>query len=456
MPVLIFLGRRKGSDCLMGKKHLNKNARFKCGSGNAVWFSPQNGDLKVKINGADVLLSDCRLSLIGAPRPGQCNLVPDPTTGAPGMCTAAIISGSWNNNTKMKIGGKGVLNSGCSICCPVGGSITPFKPTFMAITVDDAATTQKVNIAPINSEGCSVLGTNQETSSISENGSNNDVNNSDDTVELKEKGASTSNEQTQEETESVQEVEYALCDYKNCSKAKECEYLKAAHTLKETNESKNASVLKFNMGKDTFDLYAGDCAAIATSLFGSYMYSVAHHHIIPANQCFKAFAEIVKLANYYKYDINKAENGISLPTMNSGYDKQPFELRKKISFQAMSVLRRQWHKGGHKYSCKISAEVDSVLSRPFRHYKDAVDQELTSFSIKLNDNLRCRSDNYDQQAADFIRTMDHICERIAKKLRHFEDNPKKSYPCFISKLAFYYAFVEELTGYEDELFGKDG
>lgn len=439
----------------MGKKHLNKNSKFKCGNGNAVWFSPQNGDFKVKINGAEALLSDCRLNLIGGSRPGQCNLVPDPSTGAPGPCTAVMISGSWNNTTNMKVGGKGVLNSDCSISCPAGGSIKPFAPTIMSINVDDAAKTQQADIGQISNEDSSENSTSKTTASNHESEGTTEAKDGNSTVDNKGndvENTTSSDEQAQEEDEGVQEVEYALCDYKNCSKAKECEYLKAAHTLKETNESKNAAVLKQNMGKDTFDLYAGDCAAIATSLYGSYMYSVAHHHIIPANQCFKCFAEIVKLANYYNYDINKAENGISLPTMNAGYDGQAFELKKDIAFQAMKALRRQWHKGGHSYSCKISAELDSVLPKPFKHYKDAVDQELTSFSIKLNDEMRCRAENYEQQAADFTRTMDHICERIAKKLRRFEDDPQKSYPCFISKIAFYYAFIEELVGYEDELF----
>lgn len=451
----IELKRFKGGDCIMGKKHLNKNARFKCGNGNAVWFSPQNGDFKVKINGAEVLLTDCRLSLIGTPRPGQCNLVPDPATGAPGMCTAAIISGSWSNNSRIKIAGKGVLNSGCSISCPVGGSITPFKPTIKSINVDDASKTQEAIIGGIRNEDDVNKSSNSVALSNYDNNLDNGIDKEKNSDDETENSDSLSNVQTQEETEDIQEVEYALCDYKNCSKANECEYLKAAHTLKETNESKNATALRNNMGKDAFDLYAQDCAAIATTLYGSYMYSIAHHHIVPANHCFKTFAEIVKLANYYGYDINKAENGICLPTMNEGYNKQPFELRKKIAFQAMAVLGKQWHKGGHKYICKISADIDNLLPRAFKHYKDAVDAELRGFCILLNNDIRCRTENYDQQAKEFIRAMDRVCERIAKKLRKFEDDPQKAYPCFISKLAFFYAYREELADYEDEVFRKE-
>lgn len=431
----------------MGKKYLNKNAKFQCGDGNAVWFNPQSGDFKVKINGAEALLDDCHICLIGGVRPGQCNLLPDPSTGAPGPCTAAMVSGLWNNKVRLKVGGKGVLSSGCSISCPIGGTIKPFKPTIMALNVDDETKAQTVSIAQ--------HGSNDSENGINDVESMNDSNVDTENEAIEEQETGDKQEGEEKEKDTVREVEYALCGYKNCSKAKECKYLKAAHTLKETTESKNAAELKINMGKNTFDLYAGDCAVIATASYGSYLYSIAHHHIIPANQCFGAFAEIVKLANYYNYNINKAENGISLPTMKIGYDKHPFEERKKISFNAMEVLGRQWHKGGHEYPCKIGAEIDSVLPKPFKHYKDAVDSELISFSIKLNDEMKCRAENYDQQAADFTRTMDHICERVAKKLRRFEDNPQEAYPCYISKLAFYFAYQEELNGYEEELFGKD-
>jgi len=440
----------------MGKKHLNKSARFKCGNGNAVWFSPQNGDFKVKINGAEALLTDCRLSLIGTPRPGQCNLVPDPTTGAPGMCTAAIISGFWSNNSRIKIAGKGVLNSGCSISCPVGGSITPFKPTIMAINVDDASKTQKADIGEFRNEDDANSSSNQGASSDYDKNTDDEADKVISSDVEAENSESVLNEQTQEgseETEDIREVEYALCDYKNCSKANECEYLKAAHTLKETNESKNATVLRNNMGKDAFDLYAGDCSAIGTSLYGNYMYSIAHHHIVPANQCFKTFAEIVKLANYYGYDINKAENGICLPTMNEGYDKQPLALRKKIAFHAMETLGRQWHKGTHQYSCeKISEKIDKCLDDGFKDYRTSVNDLLAIFREVLISDTRCRTDNYEQQATEFIKSMDQICEIIAIKLQAFSTVPRESYPYFVSKIAFFYAYQNDLQEYEEEFF----
>lgn len=428
----------------MANTYLNKNVKFKCRNGNAVWFNPQNGDRKVYINGTEALLDDCRLCLIGGVRPGQCNLFPDPSTGMPSPCIAVSLSGSWKNHVNIKVGGKGILLSNCSIMCPRNGSIGVFKPTTLSLNVGDNAKEQTVSI---------VLGSNSSTGSPEA-----DTRPQDDTRDeygeqteaFQENGDAAADERIPEEER------YALCDYSNCERAKDCEYLKTPHTLKETNEAKNAAELKNNMGRDAFDLYAGECREIANLCYGTDIYSVAHHHIIPANQCFKSFAEIVKLANYYGYDINKAENGICLPTMGEGYDKQEFALRKDIAFYAMEVLGRQWHKGGHQYSCKIGAGIDNILPKPFLHYKDAVDQELIYFREKLNKEIKCRADNYRQQADEFAKIMDHISARIAKKLRHFENNPQKSFPCYISKLAFYYAFQERLSEYEEELFKQEG
>lgn len=436
----------------MGKTYLNIKTKFQCKNGNAVWFSPQNGDSKVKINGLEVLTNDCKLGIVGGVRPGQCQLMIDPSTGSPFPCSSPMLSGKWNNKSQVKVSGKEILKSDCSISCPVGGNITPFKPTTISLNVDDNTHNHNVDIMINNSasrQTSNTIGDQQNNCKI---GDNSDITNLDD----KKTNSESEKKQISNEKEQISDYEYVLCDYQNCDRSQICEYLKASHILKETNESINASELKANMGKDAFDLYAGECSAIATSLYGSYMYSIAHHHLIPVNQCFKSFPEIVKLANYYNYNINKAENGIALPTMNVGYDKQTFDLRKEVAFNAMSKQGKQWHKGGHKYSCCISSNIDSILPKPFYNYKTAVEEKiLIPYSNKLRDECKCRAANYEQQSKEFESNMDNICAKIARYLRRFEDEPQKSYPYYISKMAFYFAFNDELNIYEDELFGKD-
>ena len=50
---------------------------------------------------------------------------------------------------------------------------------------------------------------------------------------------------------------------------------------------------------------------------------------------------------------------------------------------------------------------------------------------------------------------DEECKKIEKELRVFKDDAKKSAPFYVSTLAFYYAFYEELSEHEETLLGKD-
>lgn len=446
-------------------------------NGNAVWFKPQNGDMKTKIKSSEVLLDNCSLRLIGPPRQGQCTLCLDPSTGAPAPCQAWSVPGmGWSNTSKLLVSGKKVLTASCSIKCPIQGTIKPFKPTFMTINVDNNISGINVSVSDnTHSENGKNIENNESLNNI-ENAKGNEqikqeilretesgekTNGITQNVEYNHEGKIVEHDAGENKGRDV--VKYALCDYKNCKKASGCKYLKTDCGLQETDESKNARMLKDNIGKDEFDLYAKECGNIAGTLFGKETYSIAHHHIIPANQCFKQYPEIVKLANYYEYDINNALNGICLPTMNVGYDKQPLEQRLEIAFLAMQKLGKQWHKGPHGYlklvdeiEC-INKEVDDLFldSRPFKDYKTSVNEYLEQFRIKLTNECRCREANYAEQAEQFCNTMNHICGKIAKKLRMFETDPKKSHSFFVSKIAFYYAYYDKLKDYQDVLFEKE-
>lgn len=59
----------------MATVYLNKNVRFKCDCGNAVYFRPVGGTSKVTVSGAAVLLDDCKLQLIGPVRHSAGNLL---------------------------------------------------------------------------------------------------------------------------------------------------------------------------------------------------------------------------------------------------------------------------------------------------------------------------------------------------------------------------------------------
>jgi len=411
------------------KKYLNKNVRFRCQNGNAVWFQAKNGNKTVSINGAEILLDDCILNLTGAPHQGQCNLLTDPSTGVPSPCGAINIKSSWSNSTTLTVSGKKALNSACSISCLRQGTIKPFEQTFESINVDDSSIPISLgNIKSIDFDSHQTNNTEKQNT-------------------LKE----------YKQNKEIEDILYATCNYRNCPKAKNCQYLKTSYQLKESNESKNAKILRNNMGKDFFDLYTKECRLIATT--HREIYSIVHHHIIPVNQCFKNFPELIKLANYYNYDINNTLNGIYLPTMNEGYDKQPVEKKIRIAFIAMEKLEKQWHKGGHIYQGKlneiekISKDIDEHLKdlKPFKDYKTSVDEYLQQFSIKIFEERTCKANK--EEAKNFCNTMNHISKKIALRLQQFISKPSKS--IFVSKMSFYYAYYDILKKYQSILFSEN-
>lgn len=438
--------------------YINKNTKFQCQNGNAVWFKAQNGDLKTSIMGVEILLDDCSLALIGAPRPGQCNLLPDPTTGAPSPCGAVVVTGNrWYNTTNVTVAGKKALNSGCSIRCPRQGIIRPFKPTYKSIKIDDHAKSIEIDINQSNEKSDQVQTENKGIQAEPQSARGHA------TTEMAGNNVNL-NEGVRNEAVKCQENEkYAICNYKSCGQAGQCPYLSTSHEPTETNESKNAKILSENIGREAFDLYVRECGTIATILFGRNTYSIAHHHIVPVNQCFKQFPEIVKLANYFGYDINNALNGICLPTMNQGYDKQTLELRLEIAFTAMEQLGKQWHKGNHSYKLtdieRISKDVDALLIsksiKSYKSYKASVDEYLEMFRGKLVGESKCFARNYDTESKAFCDAMNHICGKIADKLRKFETEPKKSHSFFVSKIAFYYAYYDVLKDYQNIIFGGE-
>lgn len=423
----------------MGNLYLNKNVKFKCQDGNRVWFKAQNKDSKIKvnINGAEALVDNCSLSLIGAPHPGQCNLFFDPATEQPSPCIAISIPGmGWNNSTNVSVSGKRLLGSSCSIKCLRQGSIKPFEPTYRPVNVDD-----NVSDTAISNTKAGI----SEDSTADTEGEND-----------KQKCEQGKNS----EEKAAERVPYALCDYENCSNAAECEYLKASFEIKEIDGSKNVGMLKENMENGNPDFYKEECRVITSTLFDGKTYTVAHHHIIPAKECFRQYPEIVMLANYYNYDINNALNGICLPTMKKGYGGQERDQKLEIAFEAMRKLGKQWHMGPHTNSKraseieKISKEIDDcfINSKPIKDYKSSVNEYLDQFRNKLEAESKCRKKHFDIESKDFCDAMNHICRKIENKLRKFESDPQKSHSFFVSNMALYYAYYDVLKPYQNDLF----
>ena len=236
---------------------------------------------------------------------------------------------------------------------------------------------------------------------------------------------------------------------KDCDRAGACEYINAPHTLPEIDGSKNAQQLAANMKAHCPD-YHIEFDRIKNLSFEGINFSVAHHHLIPANQCFAKYPKLVKLGNFYGYDINNYRNGILLPTSNMKFES--LNQRLEAATYAMIHLGLQWHLSHHNYS--MPGSIDNLIKsrRPLKSYKAAVDELLRAVEYNLVDQLKCPLDNRQDGSKKFHDVMNAVDNMIRRKLLAFKDNPRGSYSFFVSKEAIYLAYRDELRGHEELLF----
>ena len=445
----------------MRNKYLNKNTQFICQAGINVRFISRNCVSDVRVAGEGILTDKCILQLVGSPQPGQCPFTPDPAkNGAPpGPCVSVVIGGGgWNNSSSLKIAGQSALKSSCSLNCSQGGVIKPFSPTFANLTVGDNADIVQIELSAKGGalQKKSVTENSGGSAGIDKTDSSPGIRTAENRNVGKEVYRTEHNEAASNVSESrSQNDKYALCNSDKCDMAESCPYLKTSCEPAETNESKNAGILQKNMGVHS------DCGKIESCYWKGFPCSVQYHHIIPVNQCFKTFPSLVRLANFYGYDINNKMNGICLPGMSKGYDGKPESEKLEIAFYVMEHLKMQWHKGPHFYSDPfeelkgVSQKADRIFKNErdhFKTYEKSVNEILQKYQNVLFSRKICRVKNYDLQKKKFCADMDHICKKIELKIREFERDPKKCTGFYVSKKALYYAYYDVLKDYSDEIF----
>lgn len=192
--------------------------------------------------------------------------------------------------------------------------------------------------------------------------------------------------------------------------------------------------------------YQLDCKKLTGEGIGRY--KTANHHIIPVNEVYNSFRELVKLTVTCGYDINSPRNGIGLPTpiganpyritdqankvieINFGQLEGELEPQKReIAFKYMKELGKQWHSGGHTWT---TDDKDA-----FNCYTMEVIPLLTEFETWLySENLYGESicDSEEDKTLEIIEKMNAISDKIRKKLDAFSQ-PRKSTPFFVSQFA---------------------
>ncbi len=415
-------------------KELTENCIFKCECSTTT-FSASVALAKAFSDKSKVLTNCSTLKL---QIPGICpkqNNVP---------CSCAVVSGLWcNTSSKLLIQGKSALTDKSYILCPLGSKIkklsapVPSKinekkksPSFLYEAGDIANIGNKTTISDSFSDT-------SEHNADSLNEEN----------QLKKERKSEIENDDKKKTDYKFYCEYALCDYENCCERDKCDYIKASHSASAINNSASELENNFkNQYKEKYDTYIEkNKEKNEESTEGNW--SKAAHHIISGNQIFAKHPYLVKLANFYKYDINNADNCVLLPTTHS-FEGKEGTVKQANGYIAMDLMKQQWHVGGHKYTLEpetideISKYLEKVSSSDiefYRNYVEAVDHEINLLESRYKKNS-CRKSNYDEKRKRFISNMNHISNRIMNKLLDFEKGYKKSYPFYVSKEAFKFAF----------------
>ncbi|AOY74683.1 PAAR-like protein [Clostridium formicaceticum] len=169
-------------------------------------------------------------------------------------------------------------------------------------------------------------------------------------------------------------------------------------------------------------------------------YRTASHHIIPVNEVYNKFSDLVAITVKAGYDINSPANGLPLPTPIGANPYKVYEEngelitlnfgelekseRKTIAFKYMRELGLQWHSGGHSYT----------LNEDYLHqsYTKEVTKLINELEIDLYHSNLCLQQTDKREL--IVSEMNKISDKIKKKLLSFK-TPKISRPFYVSKLA---------------------
>lgn len=170
---------------------------------------------------------------------------------------------------------------------------------------------------------------------------------------------------------------------------------------------------------------------------GSWSY--AAHHVISGNQVFKQVPRVAEVAQACGYDINCAENCIMLPSRREGHGNLSDVSKSASAFDVMSITGIQWHVGGHSYSfqadelAEIKRQIELRTGRAgkVKNYAELLIEELRKIDKTIGKSI-C--------PARIITALSNLSSRVREKLAAFKEKPWASYPYYVSREAYMFAF----------------
>ena len=428
----------------MAKRILNKsNCTFICPALQGTITAAQ---LKPTFNDGNGTALTQQTTLTGN---GICSVLTAAAQGTPTPCTLKMMSG-WISGLELqkKINGIPLLNEDAKMPCPVGNIITVQKPLPPIISLN-------VGVLFVNNEVGTSKNTSSENSVKSDESSlkseNSSVSGETDTKMQNKNMDSTEKEDanystTDEKTENDESREKAFCSYGSCNNIADCPYMQAPSTI-ETNGASRKLRNNSSKKKDEYDKRYNESSSKYHISWNNQA-----HHLISVNAAYNIHPELVKLGNYFGYDINCEENCCFLPCWENGdgYGDKTSHFKKAQAYEVMKASGMQWHVGQHDYKISIPDNMKEKYPelKTIDCYNDKINKDINELSEACNKRFKgkCLEKNYEEYRHWFIERMNILSGKIEKHLNLFSQDPKKSYPYFVSAEALRYAYEVPRSG----------
>lgn len=187
------------------------------------------------------------------------------------------------------------------------------------------------------------------------------------------------------------------------------------------------------------------------------------HHLICVDQIIST-PGLNDLARFYDYDMNCADNCILLLGLQQKGEKFGGKERDKkhsFAFECMAWGRMQWHAGGHQYPLdkvqaavarqmvlrKYASKADVYEERPnyaelgIKCYLEHLKEKIAQIVQKYQRYQGCPKKNFEAKKKQFHAAMNKLAEEIRTRLARFYEKPHRSFPWFVSREAWIYAFM---------------
>lgn len=422
----------------MGKKILTKaNCIFTCSANLVGTISVNQADKKCKDCGNIVLTQQTSLS-----GNGICPVLTSAANGTPQNCKLSNAN-VWTSGieNKKKINGVSLLNEKAKMLCPVcAGNKISAKVIGQSVSTSVAAVSGSIIAGSSDSNLKNSTENNENNSKMNSSTENSDK---PETTEKKEK---TENQKTENQKQEESPEKNSICSYEHCEKAGNCPYMRASSTMMTDGA---AAKLRSNSIQKETDY--NECASMNMEKYQIFWSNQAHH-LISINAAYCQYPELVKLGNYFGYDINCQENCCFLPcwTKDDGYGDKEAHFKKAQAYEVMNASGLQWHVGQHSYTINLPENIMNKYPelKTLECYNTVINKEVKKIVAECSrkfDNI-CLEENYDGYKKWFIQQMNNLSGQIEERLDLFCVTAKDSYPYFVSMEALRYAYEIPRSG----------